>query len=64
MIDCGRFVCDLALVAKLIKGLNAMYVTIWGDDALVVQHAKPMPRSLLLAIRTGSWRAPSFPPGQ
>ena len=51
MIDCGRFVCDLLLVAKLIKGLNAMYVSVWGDDALVVQHAKPIPRDLLLAMR-------------
>ena len=27
-----------------------MYVKIWGDDALVVQHAKPIPRCLLLAM--------------
>ena len=50
MLDCNRHRSDLTIVGRIMRGLNAVYVKAWGDTALVVQNAKPIPRRVLLAM--------------
>ena len=50
MLDCDRHRCDLTVVGRIMRGLNAVYVRVWGDTALVVQNAKPIPRRVLLSM--------------
>jgi len=50
MLDCDRHRCDLSVVGRIMRGLNAVYVKVWGDTALVVQNAKPIPRRVLLSM--------------
>ena len=48
--DCSRHLCDLKHVGRLLKGLSAEYVQTWGEDALIVDNAQPMSRSMTLAM--------------
>lgn len=48
--DCGRYLCDMHEVRKVLRGLCEQYKRIWGDDAFVVQQAAIFSNAMLLAI--------------
>ena len=48
--DCGRFVADMSLALKHLKGLNAQMRQRWGDMALVPRKQEPFRRTELLHI--------------
>ena len=41
--DCKRWLPDMQLVLKALKGLNAQYKKKWGQDALVPERSEPFP---------------------
>ena len=47
--ECNRWLPDMALVAKALKGLNEEYKQRWGQDALVPERTEPIP---LWALRS------------
>jgi hypothetical protein len=39
--DCGRYLADLKKVGDVLRGLNAAFLKLWGQEALAVDHHIP-----------------------
>ena len=48
--DCGRHLAPMALALAQCRGVRLQYTKSWGNDSLVPQKHRPIPRALVLAI--------------
>jgi hypothetical protein len=48
--DCGRYVCDLAKVRKVLKGLTRRFVKDFCVEALATHHHEPIPLAVVTRV--------------
>ena len=48
--DCGRHLAPMALALAQCRGIRLQYTITWGNDSLVPQKHRPIPKALVLAI--------------
>ena len=57
MRDCGRYLCDMAAVHKVLKALCEQYKRVWGAAAFDKQQAQIFSNDMLLAIQDACVRS-------
>ena len=57
MRDCGRYLCDMAAVHKVLKALCEQYKRVWGAAAFEKQQAQIFSNDMLLAIQDACVRS-------
>jgi hypothetical protein len=48
--DCGRYLAPMSLALAQIRGVRLQYTITWGNDSLVPQKHRPIPKALVHAV--------------